>query len=282
MNAHQAQALEVRRRGRETPRPRRPGVLGIVSGKGGVGKSLLAVNLASAAARGGARTLLIDGDAGLANADLLLGLTPPFDLDDWTAAGRSLEEVVCRGPHGLSLLVAGSRGESRRRLARALAGLPAEGLEGLVEAHDVTFLDLGAGIDEHVLAPARACGLVWLVATPEPTSLADAYTTLKRLGEGDTTAAVELVVNRAPSRDSAERTHQALSRLCERFLGRSIALRGVVPEEPELLRSVARQAPLVLEPRPCAASRRLELLAESLLEQLRVGDPLGPPLPSGR
>ena len=108
MILHQAEGLRARAVGA----PRAPGarakVLGIVSGKGGVGKSALAVNLATAAAAGGARTLLIDGDLGLANADLLMGVVPRHDLGDCVERGTSLADALCLGPAGLELLVAGS------------------------------------------------------------------------------------------------------------------------------------------------------------------------------
>ena len=87
----------------------RPWVLGIVSGKGGVGKSTLAVNLATAAAGAGAKTLLVDGDLGLANTDLLMGMIPKYDLEDWCDRGVALDDVVCEGPAGLRVVVAGRR-----------------------------------------------------------------------------------------------------------------------------------------------------------------------------
>lgn len=264
------QALGLTRRQRRTSVPQIPescpNVLGLISGKGGVGKTTLAVNLASAAARAGRRVLVIDGDAGLANAELLMGLVPRFDLDDWIA-GVPLEEVLCPGPYGLSLLVSGSGRSAQRTLAAALAGQGENALCERIKSADLTLLDLGAGIGGPLMDLAIACPSLWLIATPEPTSLADAYATLKRVAElgRSESPQIELLVNRARTPLDGDQTHGSLSRMSERFLGRAIPLRGVVPEDAALHRSILRQSPIVLDARSNAAARRLELLAESLV-----------------
>ncbi len=268
MNLHQAHGLS----GRRTAVPagsRRPRILGIVSGKGGVGKSALAINLATSLASAGARTILVDGDLGLANVDLLMGLIPDHDLAQWCRGQVALEDVVCRAPTGVEVVVAGSGGEVAHRIRQAAQGRPAEGLERFMASSDLTILDLGAGIGEDVLDLARVCDPVWLVATPEPTSLADAYATAKRLWERQSSLDIELVVNRASDRAEGERTHRALSRLVERFLDRSLPLRSILPEDPAMTRAVSTQVPVVMGRPDSAIARRLRLLAESVLEERR-------------
>ncbi|MEZ4293039.1 MAG: P-loop NTPase, partial [Myxococcota bacterium] len=220
------------------------GVIGVVSGKGGVGKSALAANVSVAAAATGARTLLVDGDLGLANADLLLGLVPEFDLADWCDARVALEGVACPGPAGLSLVVAGRHPLVASRLRDAIDGGEAAGLGGLLVRQDLVVLDLGAGIGASVVDLATVCGSVWLVATPEPTSLADAYATAKRLWERAPGLPIELVLNRLPDASAGERTHQALVRLTRRFLGRALPLRATLPEDAAMAAAVARQSPV--------------------------------------
>ncbi|MFO0687154.1 MAG: P-loop NTPase [Myxococcota bacterium] len=241
-------------------------VLGIVSGKGGVGKSALAVNLAIAASAAGTATLLIDGDLGLANADLLMGLVPGRDLGDAAEGRCALDEALVAGPCGLALLVVGARATALAALERGLVGAPEEPLRHAIEARRLTVLDLGAGIGAGVLGLARHCDPVWLVATPEPTSLADAYTTAKHLWERDPALRLELVVNRAPDRAAGERTHRALDRLARRSsaccrCGRCCRRiprwgRGRAPGAGAARRAWA----------PIA--RRIRLLAESLVEEL--------------
>lgn len=282
MTVHQASGLTLGSRSGPTATSRQPrtaksdslaprgAVLGLVSGKGGVGKSALAVNVAVAAARSGARVLLIDADAGLANDELLLGLVPRFNLDDWSLGGRGLEEVLCGGPFGLSLLVGGESEVARHALGRAVGGESASELGRFIAGHTLTIVDLGAGIDRSLLAIAGRCAPLWLVATPEPTSLADAYATLKCVWDAEPAQRVELIVNRAAQSQSGERTHLALNRLARRFLGNSLPLRGVVPEDAALIRSVSRQSPLVLDSGSSIAGRRFELLAESVLEEIEA------------
>ena len=255
MKADQASGLRRRSELRTACAAKASPVVGVVSGKGGVGKSTLAVNLAVSAASRSARVLLVDGDVGLANADLLMGLVPRHDLQDWVEGRIPLEEVACPGPAGVSLMLAGESRAGARALWEAIADGGRSLLGHFVALHDLTVVDLGAGIGSDVL---------------ELTSLADAYATAKRLWQRAPSLEIELVVNRVREAGAGERTHLALRRLTQRFLGRDLSLRAVLPEQPELIRSVSEQTPLVLHSPRTAAARRLGLLAESLLEERRV------------
>ena len=273
MKGHQARGMLSRRRGGPEPQPEparsEPCVIGIASGKGGVGKSALAVNLAILAARAGRRVLLIDGDVGLTNADLLLGLVPRFDLADWQEGRAALEEVFCPGPEGIELLLAGRGAASHASLSQALQPGDASALGRRLAAYDLVLVDLGAGIGSRLVEILCRCSRVWLVAMPEPTSLADAYAMTKRITERAPALPIELLVNRVGDRASGERTHQALERLTRRFLSRGLPLRGVLPEDHAMGRSVARQTPVVLGEPESPVARRLGLLAEGLVEEHR-------------
>ncbi|MFK7898692.1 MAG: P-loop NTPase [Myxococcota bacterium] len=265
MRIHQATGL------RQAARRGKPGEsLGIVSGKGGVGKSTLALNLALAAAEQGVATLLVDGDAGLANQDLLMGLAPSWDLSDYRAGAVALQETLCAGPMGLRLLVVGEDGKCGDALAAALARRGDAELQALLSETPLSVFDLGAGIGSAVLDVAQRCRRVWLVATPEPTSLADAYATAKRLWARSPELAIELIVNRSPDRATAKRTHQALDRLTKRFLDRGLPLRGVLPEDSAMRGAVLRQKPLLLDAPRSVLSTRLRSLAESFLEEAQA------------
>ena len=273
MMRHQAKGLSSWRShsrneiGPATPTPRSSPVLGIVSGKGGVGKSTLAINVATAASASGARTLLVDGDLGLANADLLMGMVPSGCLEDWLDGDISFEEAICHGPTGLEVLISGTGRRVADRIRSAVSGGTSDELGQRIDQQDLTVLDLGAGIGDRVLGLASSCDLVWLVVTPEPTSLADAYVTAKKLWRWAPALRIELVVNRVHRWEDGARTHQSLNRLVGRFLSRTLALRAVLPEDPAMLRSVARQTPVVLDEPNSKAARRLRLLTEALLEE---------------
>lgn len=270
----QARGLRSRGRTREresreengSPRPRS---LAIVSGKGGVGKSLLAVNVAMALCRTEARrrVLLVDGDAGLANADLLLGWIPSHTLSDWVEGRVGLDQLLTSGADGLDLLVSGTSEAAAGLLERLAKGRPGDRFATGLGRHDFSVFDLGAGIGDSVVEVATACDRVWLVATPEPTSLADAYTMARRLTERNPRVDVELVVNRARDAEEGARTHLALDRMTRRFLDRPLPLRAVLPDDPSVRQAVARQEALVEVAPRCPMARRLALLAESLSEE---------------
>ena len=270
MNLDQAHGLRTSCETNGSLEQGRPNVVGIVSGKGGVGKSTLAVNLAVACAKLGRRTLLIDGDSGLANADLLLGLIPEFSLADWCRGDVELQNVGAWSVEGLQLIPIGTGAEPVDRIRGALCGQSSFGLDQLLGAQDLTFLDLGAGIGTDVLGLAQHCHPVWLVMTPEPTSLADAYTTARRLWNRQPDLRIEVVVNRAKAFEDGQRAWQSLRRLTRRFLDRDIPLRSVLPDDPAMGHSVAHQSPVVVAASTSAIARKLCLLAESLSEERRA------------
>jgi flagellar biosynthesis protein FlhG len=208
---------------------------------------------------------LVDGDAGLANADLLLGLVPEWTWDDVQRGRASAEEAITSGPSGLELLVSGPGEATIHSLVDAVAGR-ATGPSALpLRRH--TILDLGAGIGRGVVDLATACDLIWLVMTPEPTSLADAYAMARQIWRVEPDARIELVVNRCADRREAESAARSLQRLTRRFLGQSPSIRTFLPEDPAMGRAVSRQEPVLLgEPRSPVA-RSLRHLAETWMEE---------------
>ncbi len=242
-------------------------VVAAASGKGGVGKTNLVANLAIAAASLEARVLLVDGDLGLANIDVLLGLTPERTIADVLSGACTLEQALLDGPRGIRVLAAAAgRADlaalderSLRRLAR-LVRLAAR-------RYDLVLVDAGAGVGPTVTGLAAACDRVLVVTNAEPTSLADAYATLKLLRRALPELPTEVLVNAARSEAEAHRTHQSLERVAQRFLGARVPLRAFLPHDERLARAVASQR-AVVEMYPTAAiSRRIVALAQSLLRQ---------------
>ncbi|MDJ0866936.1 MAG: P-loop NTPase [Myxococcota bacterium] len=217
----------------------------VVSGKGGVGKTNLAANVAVAAAGEGARVLLVDGDLGLANVDVLLGLVPDTVLADALEGDGSLRSAVVEGPGGVHVLPAASgRGE--------LAALSGDPLERLVAAlrdfaggYDLTLVDAGAGVGPAVVAWAAAADRRLLVTTAEPTSLVDAYAVLKVLCCDARVGAADLVVNDVRRERDAAETHARLLRLAERFLEVELRYLGCVLRDPRVAQAVQRQRSVV-------------------------------------
>jgi flagellar biosynthesis protein FlhG len=251
-------------------------LVAVLSGKGGVGKTNVVASLAVAAARRGARVLLVDGDLGLANVDVLLGLTPSRSVGDVLSGGCDLEDAVVEGPCGVRILPATSgRSELAAVGGHRMATLVA-GLWRAAAHHDLVLVDAGAGIGPSVLGLAAACVRGLLLTTPEPTSLADAYATLKVLGHHAPALRISLLVNGARDELEARRTHDRLDRLSRRFLERPLPWGDFLPHDPRVAAAVARQR-AVVEAFPQAPwSRRLLGVADRLL---RVDDVASGPAP---
>ncbi len=251
---------------RAPARPRLEGAVALVSGKGGVGKTNLVANLAVAAARLDARVLAVDGDLSLANVDVLLGLVPPYTLADVFEGHCQLEDAIVRGPHGVHLLPAAT---ARPELA-ALGGTLLDALVAPVaeasRIYDLVLVDAGAGIGPTVMGLADLCERVLVVTTPEPTSLADAYATIKVLTQQASRREIEVLVNGARTTRDARECSEHLRRLADRFLGVPLRHFGHLPLDPKLAAAVTRQRAVVDLFPNAPSSRRLVALAEQLLK----------------
>jgi len=251
--------------------PRSGAVMGVLGGKGGVGKTHVAVNLAVAASRLGARVLLVDGDLGLSNVDVLLGLVPRYTAAEIRAGECDWTTALVEGPAGLHVLPAAS---ARLDLAGSRPAEMAWLLAPLVQAtahYDLVLVDIGAGIGPAAMTLASLCGQALLVTTPEPTSVTDAYATLKVLRHTAPDLAVELVVNNARDTVQAHDTHVQLERMSQRFLGRGLALRATLPRDPRVPDAVALQRAVVEAFPTSQASRGLVELAHRVLRERTQG-----------
>ncbi len=226
-------------------------VIAVASGKGGVGKTVVAVTLAHALANLGQRVLLFDADLGLANVDIQLGLMPEADLSAVAAGRMSLLEARLHHPDGDFDIVAGRSGSG------ALAALSAASLELLLEAvremtlgYDKIILDLGAGLDRAVRRMAVFADTLLVVATEEPTSLTDSYAVLKLYaadmrGVEGRMADARLVINQAVSVAGGQRTTATLQRACRTFLGQAPELAGIIRRDPHVRDAIRHQSLLL-------------------------------------
>jgi flagellar biosynthesis protein FlhG len=219
----------------------RNNIVAIASGKGGVGKTWFAIALARALAASGSRVLLFDGDLGLANIDVQLGLGPRHDIADILAGRIGADDAVLHHAGGFDIL-AGRSGNAAlaslpETMLTALATIP-----GLVASrYDVVLLDLAAGVDATMRRLATVAASMLLLATGEPTSLTDSYAVLKRLARECPALEPAFVVNMAGSLAAGRATHSTLARAAAQFLGRTPRLAGIIRRDPAVPAAIRRQ-----------------------------------------
>ncbi len=242
----------------------------VASGKGGVGKTVLSIALTQTFAANGERTLLIDGDLGLANIDVQLGLAPKGDLFGVIAGGLTLADAVAPYDGGADArrgfdVIAGRSGHG------ALRALPQKDLELLGRslrmisaAYDRTIVDLGAGLDPAMLELATAAGRVLVVLTDEPTSLTDAYALIKLLSQRANAPALAVAVNMAADPAEGRRAFAALERACSKFLGVAPPLAGTIRRDNTVRDAIRAQVPYLTRNPKGAAAADIASLANGL------------------
>ena len=241
-----------------------PYSVAITSGKGGVGKSCIALNLAAELAKTGKRVLLVDGDLGLGNVGLLLGIGGEWTIEDALSGRCPVAEAAIEGPEGLVILPAATEGETDFWQTLAVVPSVVEELEAFAADFDVLVIDTGAGIADKTVDLVIAADEALVVVTPEPTAIADAYATLKILLLHRSELVAGLLVNMADSAEEAAELHDKFAELASRFLGAEIDNRGYIPLDRYLREAVKRQVPLSLSVPPSPAAHELMRLAGDL------------------
>ena len=228
-------------------------VLSFASGKGGVGKTHIVVNLAYALQRLGARVMVLDADFGLANVDVLLGLTPPFTIQHVLEGRKKLSDILLQGPGGMTILPASTGVCEIARISEANRFRLLDALDDLHDDFDYVLVDTGAGISNNVIYFNLAAQEIVVVATPEPTSLTDAYALMKVLANQYAEKCFKLVMNAVADEVEARDSFRRLSMVTERFLNVSLDYLGCIPHDQAFSWAARQQRPL-LDLYPSAAS----------------------------
>lgn len=256
-----------------TARPsfrRAPNVIAVASGKGGVGKTWFSITLAHALANSGKRVLLFDGDLGLANVDVQLGLMPKRDLNDVIRGRLGIDKVIQHFEDGGFDIIAGRSGQA------SLSALPSQRLtmlrDQLLEVaadYDVVIIDLGAGVDRTVRMLSASAARTLLVTTDEPTSLTDAYAFIKLGSAAGLSKSVGIVVNQATSTSEGEKTYKTLLKACENFLRLKPPMVGMVRHDPRVKESIRHQTPILTRSPNADAAEDVENIAKIVLADLK-------------
>lgn len=239
-------------------------IIAVTSGKGGVGKTNIALNLSLALCEYGRRTMLLDADLGMANVDVIAGFVAPYNLYHVALGEKTLSQVIVEGPRGLRIIPGGSG-------IKELANLPAwcfrnliEGLKSIEKMVDILLIDTGAGISNNVLNFVLAADEILLVTTPEPTAITDAYGLIKVVLNENPGKAIRLIVNKAASEEEAQVVVSKLRTVARRFLAVEVEAMGYVLWDDAVRESVRRQEPLLLAFPYSPAARCIYSLAATL------------------
>lgn len=250
-----------------------PNLIAIASGKGGVGKTWAAIAIAQALSFSGQRVLLIDGDLGLANVDVQLGLSPQADLADAIAGRKPFADCVTQASGG-----AGVRGGldvlAGRSGSAALANLNPEewvrflrGVSAISAFYDVAIADLGAGVDGAVMQVALSAGRIFVVLTDEPTSMTDAYALIKRLWQSGRTGGVEVIVNMAQDHAEGRKTASTLIRAAQGFLNLELPVAGVLRRDPKVREAIRRQQSFLARYPQSPAAADVSAMADDIVRK---------------
>ena len=253
-------------------------VFAVTSGKGGVGKTFVSANLAAALAKRGQRVLVLDADLGLANLDVVLNLYPKVTLHDVFTGKAKLEEAIIRAPGGFSVLLAGSGMVEYSRLTPEIRDDFLRIISGLIPHYDVVLLDTGAGISDVVLFAVSLASVVLVVATPEPTSLTDAYATIKVLAGQQKRTNIHMVINQTARLGDGRAITSQLQQVLDRFVvtepGRGVRLIHMadIPADPSVRQAVMRRQLLMQSMPGCPAALAVTQLAGKLEETIIAKD----------
>ena len=242
----------------------RAAIWSITSGKGGVGKTTLSLNLGIALSQLGKQVLLIDADVGLANVNILLGTSPENTLEDLLHGRVTAFDVTMEGPEGLTVLPAASGIAESEAWQHNNRSLLAEELGRLERGFDLILIDTGAGISSKVTDFVLSSGKMLVVAVPEPTSIADAYAMVKVCSAQRSDLEMGLLVNRARSPREAFELHQKFQQIVDQFLGLSVSGSGYILEDRSVEQASRTQQPLVLAHPDASASQCIKRLAQEM------------------
>ncbi len=242
--------------------------ISITSGKGGVGKTNVVVNLAIAMAKLGNEVAIVDADLGLANVDVLLNLNPKYNLYHVIERHKSLEEVVISGPSGVKIVpgasgitkVANMGPKERQHILSELSRLQ--------HIADYILIDTSAGINRNVINFVVSSDVALIVTTPEPTAITDAYAMIKVISQRKIEQDLRLLVNMATSKREADEIYERISMVSRQFLNMEISYAGYILKDDVVVNAVLQRRPFVLEYPYSPAGRSVTRIAKELLRSL--------------
>ncbi len=261
------QASQLRNIIKKNAQVQRPAarVITVTSGKGGVGKSNVSINLAVCLRRLGRRVIIFDADFGLANIEVMFGAIPKHNLGDLIYQGKNIREIITQGPMDIGFISGGSGIAGLTNLGRDYINYLIQNLAELDMLADVIIIDTGAGISDAVIEFLVASGEILLVTTPEPTSITDSYSLLKALNRhvrfNREMTTIKVIANKVRSPEEGQQLYNKLNAVVSRYLKIPIRYLGHVPEDPQLVKAVMQQTPISIDNPGAKSARAFQNLA---------------------
>lgn len=240
-------------------------VITVTSGKGGVGKTNITINLAIALSELGNRVTILDADFGLANIDVLMGIIPKFTLVDLINNDKNIFEVLSDGPRNIKFISGGSGIEELVKLDKQQLDKFIGIISLLDKLSDFILIDTGAGLSDNVMSFILAADEVILVTTPEPTAITDAYALVKMLSHKDKAKKIKVIVNRAESAYEANDILNKLSVVTEKFLAVKLNPLGFILQDEMVMKAVKMQQPFSISFPNCQASKHIKEISRKLV-----------------
>lgn len=244
-------------------------VITVTSGKGGVGKSSVSINLAVQLQKRGNRVIIFDADFGLANIEVMFGAVPKYNLSDVIFRGKDIKDIIVRGPMDISFVSGGSGINGLGNMTREQVMYLVEKIKELEEMADILIIDTGAGISDSVIEFLFSSQEVILVTTPEPTSITDSYALLKTLnnrgGEELENITVKVVANRVTGENEARNLFTKLDVVVKRFLKVKLEFLGMVPWDANMSKAIMQQKPISIVYPTSEGAKALSKIAAELL-----------------
>ena len=259
------------------PAKRLARVITVTSGKGGVGKSSLAINLALQFRKKGKSVIIFDADFGLANIEVMFGAIPKYNLADMIFRGKGFKDIIVEGPEGIGFISGGSGINGLGNMNREQVQYLVYKLKDLEMLADIIIIDTGAGISDSVLEFVAASGEVVLVTTPEPTSITDSYALLKALNARESFDAeickIKVVANRVLNYEEGKNLFSKLEVVVTKFLKINLAFLGVIPMDMNMSKAIMQQKPISIAYPNSAGAKSVERIADGLLENKEAEGP---------
>lgn len=251
-------------------------VITVTSGKGGVGKSNVSINLAVQFRRMGKKVIIFDADFGLANIEVMFGAIPKHNLSDLIYKGKNIREIITMGPMDIGFISGGSGIAGMANLGHEYINYLIQNLAELDLLADVIIIDTGAGISESVLEFLISSGEVLLVTTPEPTSITDSYSLLKALSRhprfNKQQTQIKVIANKVSSFEEGKQLFTKLNAVVNRYLKLDLSFVSVIPEDSQLVKAVMQQTPISIQNPNAKSSVAFANLAKAL--EMNATDPI--------